>query len=337
MFPIYILEKGVKLPKNGTYYVITAKGIFLHKENDLIKALVRVEQISFLENARPWARHHFPKIPTELIVQAINFFKKVYQEFGTEAVLLLHYAKKEKRFRLSCPEQKTVELGVDFKKDFRFPGFQLVGTIHSHSWLEAFHSQIDDKDNGGLDGLHITFGDLDTPYFSASCSLMVNAGRFMIKPEDLLEGVEKVEWKRTLNRNEEDELQRVPICFGEPLAEAINGREIIFEAQSFFSEEKFKDKTQYYRLSDGEMIEFPAEWLEMVTVKRESKKSFVPRIKDSGGQAVRLVSLQEKKGESNGITEHQGDRSRRHRLLSFAMFGKIFTISVGPRHADDAH
>ena len=355
MFPIYILKEGAKLPENGTYYVVAGNGTFIRKDTGLITALVKVPQISFLEEVEPWAQQRFPKIPREVIARAVDFFNKVYQKFGTEAILLLYYSKNEKRFELFCPAQTVEELGIEeYEKDFRFSNFQLVGTIHSHGWLEAFYSGTDDDDDDGLDGLHVTLGSMDTPHFSISCSLAVNGNRFMIEPEKMIEGIQKTDWVKPKKQAADETFKNIPICLNEDLAKIFGDREIIFEKKMIGKKRSLKavaEKTQYYCFDQELSIACPAEWIKMVRVKREQDDTMqIVRGLATAGLPVRMASLKEArlrplcdsglrrgKEEKNEIAQHKSGGSGRHWLLSFALFGQIFTVSVGEKCPADAH
>jgi hypothetical protein len=80
-----------------------------------------------------------------------------------------------------------------------FPGYIYVGDIHSHASMSAFHSGVDDKDDG--DGIHITVGDLDEIIkkgtVSISCSFVSNKIRFSNPPENHIEGIKKFDGEKT--------------------------------------------------------------------------------------------------------------------------------------------
>ena len=75
MFPIYILDKDTKLPTTGTYYIVSRNGIYLHKDTGLIQATVRVDRISSLEELTPSVTLRMPKLPPELLVRSLLFFR----------------------------------------------------------------------------------------------------------------------------------------------------------------------------------------------------------------------------------------------------------------------
>lgn len=195
MIPVHILTEGSKLPKQGTYYVVAKGGIFLHKDNGLIEATVKVDTIPFLKEVAPSARLRLPKLPPQLMVQALLFFRRVYRLYASEAMVLLHYSSDQCRYVLHCPQQQVGPASINYNSGERFDGFQLVGTIHSHASMSAFHSGIDDADEQHFDGLHITIGCLDQPYFKVSCSIVVNGQRFPMPPSKAIIGIREVKWR----------------------------------------------------------------------------------------------------------------------------------------------
>ncbi len=193
MFPIYVLKRGVELPEQGTYYIITGDGIFLHKDTGFIQATVKVDKISFLEALEPSMALRLPKISSEIIVKSLLFFRRIYQYHRAEAVVLLHYSQ-EKNYLPHCPKQRVDKISVDYDLSERFEGYQLIGTIHSHCDFSAFHSPIDEGNEEDFDGIHITIGNVDLPYFTISCSIVVNNNRFKVKPKDIIEGIREIDY-----------------------------------------------------------------------------------------------------------------------------------------------
>jgi PRTRC genetic system protein A len=196
MFPIYILDGKTELPKKGTFYVIAQDGIYLQKETGLINALVKVEKISFLQKLTAKAELNLPKIPSEILVAPLLFFRRVYERHNSEAGLLLYYSHEKNIYEIHASAQEVSHASVDYEIQGRYEkeGLSLVGTIHSHCDFNAFHSGIDVHDERDLDGIHITIGRVDQPYFTISSTIAVNNNRFEVNPEDLIFGLRKVEF-----------------------------------------------------------------------------------------------------------------------------------------------
>lgn len=195
MFPIYILDGTVELPKEGTFYVVSRDGIFLSKDTGLVRALVKVNGISFLQELKAKAELRLPKIPSYVVAQALLFFRRVYQAHKSEAAVLLYYSKEAGRFVLNVPLQEVSYAGVDYKPEGKYnDGLQLVGSIHSHCDFNAFHSGIDRHDESDFDGIHITIGRVDQPYFTVTSSVAVNNNRFPLKPGESIIGLTEVDF-----------------------------------------------------------------------------------------------------------------------------------------------
>ena len=139
-----------------------------------MEATVKVEGISALERIEPSAKLIMPKINAELIVQLLLFFRTIYRMHHAEAIILLHFCQETQKYLLHCPYQTVGGASVSCNASERFDGYLLVGDIHSHNDFGAFHSGIDKDDERDMDGIHITMGHLDQPYFTISCSVVVN-------------------------------------------------------------------------------------------------------------------------------------------------------------------
>jgi uncharacterized protein YbaR (Trm112 family) len=58
--------------------------------------------------------------------------------------------------------------------------------------MSAFHSTTDDADEKSFDGLHITIGNVDEAFVSISASIVSNGTRFMVDPDEYIDGVKLV-------------------------------------------------------------------------------------------------------------------------------------------------
>ncbi len=192
MFDVYVLQDGVKLPKKGTYYVVAKNGIFLRKETGLIEAFVKVEGISPLQEISVSAKIKIPKIRAKDIASIVAFFRAVYEEYASEAIILIHYSRELKSFHLVCPEQRVCGASVEYDAHERMEGHQLIGSVHSHHSMGAFHSGTDITDESAFDGLHITIGSLHKLSFSVVASVVVNNNRFPMNPKDVISGFRQV-------------------------------------------------------------------------------------------------------------------------------------------------
>lgn len=197
MFPIIIHDGKAELPDTGTYYVVSGDGLFIHKDTGLVKGFVPVDKISFLEPLQQRVRLLLPKLDAETLAPTVLFFRQVCKKHHSEAAVLLHYNSQTEEYMIHCPEQEVSSGHVKYQADERFGdgAFQLVGTIHSHNGFGAFHSGVDINDEQNFDGLHVTIGNLDQPYFTISCTVAINGQRTRIDPESVINGIRQVDFQ----------------------------------------------------------------------------------------------------------------------------------------------
>lgn len=194
MFPIYIKQPNSKPPKTDIHYIIAKNGIFLHKRNGWIAATVPVKQIAVLDEQPIGMKILLPNIPRIVTAKVVRFFRAVYEEYKSEAVILLHFSK-EKGWETSVPAQTVSAAKVDYDPKERLEGYNCMGTMHSHPMMSAFHSEIDIPDEAEQDGIHITIGDLnDQDCFSLDGEVVINGTRFSLN-HDFLEGLKEVKNK----------------------------------------------------------------------------------------------------------------------------------------------
>lgn len=192
MFKIFINDGTMVPPPDNIYYIVGKEGIFLKKKMGLIDSTIKVKQVSILENVEEKANLNVTKIPYRSFSKVIKFYKDIYEQFRSEAVILLYYNESIKRYRVYAPKQNVTSGSGIYKVERTFPGYQLIGTIHSHGSMSAFHSSVDDNDEKHFDGLHITVGRLDEPLLDISCSIVVNEKRFKVNPMNYISGLEEI-------------------------------------------------------------------------------------------------------------------------------------------------
>jgi len=209
MFPVYLQNGDYDIPEDEICYIVAKEGIFLKKKLDFIETLTKVDRISTLHElgVKSYAKLHIPKIPESLAFQTYAFFKKVYEKFKSEAIVLLFYNKDANEYRIAVPKQEVSaatlkyarlideEIRVNMSND----GFIPICSIHSHGSGGAFHSGIDDGDEASFDGLHITYGDINNPSgFSIAASIVSNGSRFKVKPTDYIDGIDLADSEQDL-------------------------------------------------------------------------------------------------------------------------------------------
>jgi len=193
MYPVWIHDKNTPKPDTPTLYEISANGVFLHKETPFWKAIVPVERISILEEQEPKFEFLLPPIPKEILKTVAQFFAWITHRQNTEALALLWWSGSDVGgYNITVPPQAVaygrIEYDIPQKENHR-----LIGTLHSHGRMLAFHSSIDHHDEINFDGIHGTFGGFYfyRNSFNLSLQACINGTRFTLDPGKLIEGVVK--------------------------------------------------------------------------------------------------------------------------------------------------
>lgn len=241
MFNVYLYKENEVLPDDDICYIISKNGILLKKKIGIIESMIPVDKISILGEITPYAKMDIPKISKIDFAKIINFFKEVYKLYHSEANIIIHYNDTLKKYIFQVPKQKVSSGHVKYLNNVQYDGYNRIGTIHSHASMGAFHSGIDDIDENDWDGLHFTIGNLDDKYISISSSIVINAKRFKVNPEDYIEEIK-------YNQSVEKKQSKYILFFNE-------------------------SKNNYY-IEDGEKYKFPSEWLNFID-KYSYKKHYM--------------------------------------------------------------
>lgn len=246
---IYIHNGENVIPEDETCYIIAKGGMYLRKKLDLIESLTPVDKISFLEDVPVFAKLNIPKISLIMFGNILAFFKEVYRLYHSEAVVLVFYNKNNKTYKLYIPEQEVSGGSVSYKSDKTIKDHMLVGTIHSHSSMTAFHSSVDVGDEKNFDGIHITIGKInECPMFDICASVVANGLRIPVPPEDYIEGLEVREYTKYF-----------PHMF-RPAFEEINGEKVYKNTVKTTIDYTITD-------SSDDILSFNPKWLDKVKEK----------------------------------------------------------------------
>jgi hypothetical protein len=184
MLPIYLKDQDFSPPADTIYYLLTRDGLFLVKRTPFFEAVVPAEGIPWLEPQAPEVRLQAEPLPAAMLLEAVAFFREVYNRYQAEAVALLAWQEASRTYELVVPHQTVGGGHCDYEVR-EFPaGLMRLGTIHSHAAVEAFHSLRDWEDERFEDGFHITIGNLDGD-LTLSCSVVVQGFRGNLAPENL--------------------------------------------------------------------------------------------------------------------------------------------------------
>jgi hypothetical protein len=198
MFPVWVNDGKTEMPDEPIFYVVAKDGIYLKKTMGDFNTLNKVDSISILGECSTYATLNIAKISIRQFAQILSLFREVYKVYKAEANVILHYNKKRKRYRIDVPKQGVTGASVNYiNGEDTYKDYIRIGTIHSHANMSAFHSGTDHADEENWDGLHITLGKMADEYFDISCSIMSGGERFMVNPEDYIDGVQLVEYEVT--------------------------------------------------------------------------------------------------------------------------------------------
>jgi len=193
MFKVFVNDGNEEVPKDDIMYIVAKGGIYLKKKLGIMESIAPVKDISILQGIETMARMHITKIPAPMIAKAIEFFRTVNTDIkGSEAIVLNYYNEGTGKHKIDAPFQKVSGASLDYTKPVPPEGWNMIGTIHSHNTMSAFHSGVDDADEKHFDGLHITIGNVDEEYASISASIVSNGSRFMVDPCDYIDGIKLV-------------------------------------------------------------------------------------------------------------------------------------------------
>lgn len=142
------LDDALKSDK-ATRYVTSTNGLMEVRNNDIGVFIVKTDKIAGAEKIQESFTLNLPKkIPYEIFLQAISFFRGVADRFSNaETALQIFWNRSKEEYFVYCPKQEVTGATVDFTRD---PVLEqehlLVMDIHSHNTMGAFFSATDNKD-----------------------------------------------------------------------------------------------------------------------------------------------------------------------------------------------
>lgn len=198
LFPIQILEEGKKVTdlsfSDGVGYVVARDGFYKKVKTRLFEYLVKIDNAEVVDGLAktiaPFANTFTGIIPRSLLRQIEAFFRKAYEAYHGEAVVLLYFNPDKKEWMVRVPPQKVRGLHVTYDTSEaigEIDGFYLASSIHSHAAAGAFHSSVDDHDEVEFDGLHITIGNVDKSVRSYAVRWMLGRTSFITTIDQVLE------------------------------------------------------------------------------------------------------------------------------------------------------
>jgi len=266
MFKVFINDGLNEAPTDDIFYIVGKEGLFIKKSLGIIDSITPIDNISVLNSVETCARINIEKIPQKMFVEMYMFFKDVYKKFQSEAILLIFYNEKTHEYKLVSPKQEVSGASMDYDRKVTIKNYTMIGDIHSHGTMSAFHSSVDDNDEESFDGLHITLGHITSSNFSISSSIVINGSRFIVDPFDYIAGIQKAK---------DIELESL----------MYKSMELVtlykFNKESDIDEKYFKSKTyetnNKYNFLPGvlEKVEGNTEWIKQVTKKVYKRKHYL--------------------------------------------------------------
>jgi len=257
MFKVHINTESSEIPEDDICYIVAKEGIFLKKKLGIMESISPVKNISILKSISTSAKMHVEKIPAITIAKIVDFFKKVHEKYYSEAIVLLFYKEDTKKYRVVPPHQKVSGASVEYNRGLSLEGWKMIGTIHSHSSMSAFHSGVDDSDEKSFDGLHITIGNVNRKNFSITASIVSNGFRTKVEPEEYIDGIKKV-----------SEINETQPYYSHKIYKYIDGK-IQFDEESSnkFLQTNKLENNEYTCLAPPSKSECNPKWLDVVEKK----------------------------------------------------------------------
>jgi len=180
----YILDDNCDmqaLARDNDCYIIARDGIYHKLKTSIYNYVLPLDNLRHLKGIKTFAHMNIPKLSIQQMKLIIKFFHDVYKTLQSEVMVLLYYNYQTQHLDIRTPPEQVVS-GGSIQYQFGPPrndGYILIGSIHSHGSMGAFHSGTDKHDETSFDGLHITIGQLskDDYYFTFSSQLVVNGHR----------------------------------------------------------------------------------------------------------------------------------------------------------------
>lgn len=127
-----------------------------------------------------------PKIPYHILLKIQKFFR-TFSDGGYEALAHILYDTSRAKYLIRIPRQTVSRISVNAKCDEPYPDHLLhVMDIHSHNYMKAEFSPIDDKDETAT-RLYAVMGKLDCIYPELKVRASCNGKFIPIPPESVFD------------------------------------------------------------------------------------------------------------------------------------------------------
>ena len=143
-----LIIPSLKSGKRGSYCLKDEED-FRYERTPIMEILAFKEDRNPNGCVRGRVSYNLPKIPYAILKDVVDFFLKVFEEKGTEAVALIFYDKKNKNYEVHIPKQVAGDAFVEFERDISLEldeSKYLVMEIHSHGRYGTFWSDTDNRE-----------------------------------------------------------------------------------------------------------------------------------------------------------------------------------------------
>lgn len=129
-------------------YAMTGRGVVKFVCNKIGLFAINTDSVPGLPIINEGLVLSLPKIPYEMLLKTIAFFKEVMRKHSNaEAMVQFYFDEESDTYFMNCPEQEVSGARVAFKRDSGLDEtYTLVMDIHSHNTMSAFFSSVDDAD-----------------------------------------------------------------------------------------------------------------------------------------------------------------------------------------------
>ncbi len=173
-------------PKAAAFHYVAGRDGLLYeiRETDYLQVIVPQPEVVELEPVPVGVTLKLPKIPGELLAQAIAFFR-YFTELRVEASVNIVWNRETESYSQVCPEQTVSEM----EAVVHYPEVTnqlMVVELHSHHVMEAGFSPKDDFHDQFL-RVYGVFGRLDQPIPAFEFRAGFNGQHYPVHVADLFE------------------------------------------------------------------------------------------------------------------------------------------------------
>ncbi len=199
--PVYMkTDPDSPRPTDSEFYWMTQGGMYLCRNHTFFSSDVPTNR-----NPRGLAPHkarcviHYPKLGVAALEYIVGYFHKIFELYGSEAIVLLVWDMNCSRYRLHVPPQEIrawetynglrTAIDVSYETPMSLPpGQRIVGDIHSHGDHGAFSSWTDKTDETHRDGIHAVIGRIDRDPPEFHIEIAIDGFRFSLKFDQIFKG-----------------------------------------------------------------------------------------------------------------------------------------------------